>query len=95
MPDRHMQYMWCDGLIPGQFLLEDPTPRIVGTAWLCNGPRQEEWEFALFLPSAVASREEIDWPALLPNEDVTRWLAFDPQGKRIEIEPGAAVPDPS
>jgi hypothetical protein len=95
MPQRHMQYMWCDGLLPEQFLLDEPTPRIVGKAWICNGPKQAEWKFTLFLPGPVASQAEIDWVALLPAEDVTRWLAFDPHGKRIEIEPAAAVPDPA
>jgi hypothetical protein len=93
MPERHMQYMWCDGMVPEQFVMADPTPRIVGRAWICNGPRQAVWEFTLFLPHPVASREEIGWAALLPAEDVTRWLAFDPQRKHIQIEPSAAVPD--
>jgi hypothetical protein len=95
MPERHMQYMWCDGLVPVNFLLDDPTPRIIGQAWICNGPKQAAWEFTLFLPGPVGSRAEIIWAALLPAEDVTRWLAFDPVGKRIQIEPGAAVPDPA
>jgi hypothetical protein len=25
MPERNMQYRWCDGLIPAQFLLDDST----------------------------------------------------------------------
>ncbi len=94
MPERHMQYLWCDGLVPEQFLLDGPTPRIIGRAWICNGSRQDEWEFTLFL-SARSARAEIDWAALLPAEDVTRWLAFDPEGKRIQIEPTAAVADPA
>jgi hypothetical protein len=95
MPERHMQYMWCDGLVPEQFLLDDPTPRIIGRAWICNGPRQAQWAFTIFLPSPVGSRAEIDWAAMLPAEDVTRWLAFDLEGKRIQIEPAAAVADPA
>jgi hypothetical protein len=31
---------------------------------------------------------------LLPPENVTRWLALNLSGKLIQIEPGAAVPDP-
>jgi hypothetical protein len=95
MPERHMQYLWCDGLLPAHFLLDDPTPRIIGQAWICNGPRQAEWEFTLFLPKSVGSRAEIDWAALLPAENVTWWLALDPEGKRLQIEPAAAVAEPA
>ena len=35
----------------------DPTPRITGTAWICNGPRQAEWKFTLFLPGPIGSRD--------------------------------------
>ena len=93
MPERRLQFLWCDGLIPGQYLLDDPRPRITGKAWVCNGPRRAEWEFALLLPRPVWSREEIDWAALLPPEDVTRWMAFDEGRRYIEIEPAVAVPD--
>ena len=74
-------------------LLDDATPRIVGQAWICNGPRQDEWEFTLFLPHAVGSRDEMDWASLLPAENLTKWLVLDQSGKRIQIEPLAAVPD--
>jgi hypothetical protein len=94
MSENHLRGLWCDGLVPTRFLLDDPTPRVTGTAWICNGPRQAEWEFALFLPGPISSREEIDWRALLPAENVTRWLAVDVEGRRIQIEPAAAVRDP-
>jgi hypothetical protein len=41
----------------------------------------------------VISREEIDWAALLPPKNVTRWMSFDERRRYIEIEPAAAVPD--
>jgi hypothetical protein len=93
LSDRDLRYLWCDGLLPVQFLLDDPTPRIIGRAWICNGPKQAEWQFTLFLPSLVGSRAEIDWAALLPAEDVTCWLALDLVGKRFEIDPAAAIAD--
>jgi hypothetical protein len=93
MSQRHLQYLWCDGLIPEQYLLDDPTPRITGRAWIGNGPRQDEWEFTLLLGRPVGARAEIDWSALLPAENVTRWLALDQRCNRIEIDPSAALPD--
>jgi hypothetical protein len=91
MPENHLRFLWCDGFIPQQYLFDGPSPRITGRAWICNGPRQDQWAFTLFLNHPVASRSEIDWPSLLPREDVTRWLAVDPPGKRIQIEPLAAA----
>jgi hypothetical protein len=93
MKDLALRYLWCDGLCPEQYLLRDAVPRITGTAWICNGPKQDEWKFTLFLAHTVGSREQVDWASLLPNEKVTRWLALDQHGKRIQIEPSAAVPD--
>jgi hypothetical protein len=92
MSDRHLQYLWCDGITPEEYLLDDPAPRITGRAWICNGPKQDEWNFTLFLPHPVDSREEINWASLLPPENVTRWLALD-RGRCIQIDPLAAVPD--
>jgi hypothetical protein len=93
MTDRHLRYLWCDGFFPQQYLLNDRTPRITGRAWICNGQKQEEWDFTLFLPNPVGSRQQINWAALLPPENATRWLAIDPVRQRVEIEPAAAVPD--
>jgi hypothetical protein len=79
MPEDHLSSLWCDGVIPSKYLLHEATPRITGTAWICNGPRQDEWEFTLLLPHAVGSRDEIAWATLLPPENVTRWLGLDHQ----------------
>src|SRR5436189_6097823 len=89
MPDNR-RYLWCDGFLPTEYLIEDPTPRIMGRAWICNGPRQDEWEFTLFLPHPVGSQDAVDWASLLPAENLTKWLALDQAGKRIQIEPSAA-----
>jgi hypothetical protein len=93
MADRYLQYLWCDGFTPTQYFLDQNPPRIVGRAWICNGPMREEWDFTLFLPAPATAVELIDWRSLLPPLNVTRWLAVDRDRKRIEIEPGAAVPD--
>jgi hypothetical protein len=93
MADRHLRYLWCDGFIPQEYLLDASCTLITGRVWICNGRRQDEWEFTLFLPQSVGARDQINWAALLPPENVTRWLSVDPAGRRIQIEPAAAVPD--
>jgi hypothetical protein len=95
MSEDRLRYLWCDGFIPVMYLLDDPTPRITGRVWVCDGPRQDEWGFTLILPHPVGSRHEIAWASLLPPEDVTRWLTLDRSGRHLEIEPSAAVPDPA
>jgi len=52
-----------------------------------------EYEFTLLLPHPVGSREEIHWSALLPPENLTRWMTLDETRQRIVIEPAVAVPD--
>jgi len=93
MAENHFRYLWCDGFIAEHYLLDDTMPRIMGRAWICNGPSQDEWKFTLLLPYPVVSRDEVEWELLLPSESVTRWLAVDQSGKRIQIEPSGAVPD--
>lgn len=95
MPENHLRCLWCDGFVPALYLLDGSMPRITGRAWICNGRRQAEWDFTLLLPHPVKSWDEVDWASLLPPEDVTHWLAVDQRGKRIEIDPAAAVPDPA
>jgi hypothetical protein len=92
LPERRYQYFWCDGFIPRNYVLDGLSPRITGQCWICNGNNQE-WEFTLLLPAPVGSREEIDWAALHPPENVTRWMSFNEERRYIEIEPAVAVPD--
>src|SRR4051794_3723813 len=82
----------CDGIYGEAYFINEDPPRILGHAWIC-GTKYEEWKFELYLPNRVASREQIDWAALLPPLNVTKWLAIDEGGKRIQIDPAAAVPD--
>src|SRR5437868_6697848 len=93
LPERRYQCFWCDGFLAGDSILDGPSPWITGKCWICNGPKQDEWDFALYLLAPVGSREEIDWAALHPAENVTRWVSFDEKRRYIEIEPAIAVPD--
>src|SRR3954469_10185647 len=86
LPGRRYRYFWCDGFIPDEYLLEGPSPRITGRCWICNGPQQAEWTFALLLPKPFGACEEIDWGSLLPGEHLTRWMSFDEGRRYIEIE---------
>jgi hypothetical protein len=96
MPEKRLRRLWCDGFIPEAYLLDSESPCITGRAWIANGRSgQEQWKFTLFLRHPVGSRAEIEWDTLLPPDDVTRWLAVDTFGRRLEIEPAAAVPDAS
>jgi hypothetical protein len=89
-----LRRFWCDGFIPDRYDLTGPSPRITGRVWMGIGTsEQQEWEFALLLGSPVGSRDDLDWSALLPLPNVTRWLSVDPIEKRLVLEPRAAVPD--
>jgi hypothetical protein len=68
MADRRLQYLWCDGFIPVQYQLSEDPPKIVGRAWICDDRKQEKWGFTLFLPTAVASVEDVDWRTLIPAQ---------------------------
>ena len=94
LPDRRLRHFWCDGFTPQQYLLDAEPPLITGLAWISQGRHSyEQWTFVLFLDRQFSSLSEIDWASLLPAGDVTRWLAVDPVGKHIEIDPSAGVPD--
>mgnify|MGYP003387065291 CR=1 FL=1 len=93
LPERRHRYLWCDGFLPNEYLLDGRASRITGTAWIGDGPSQSEWDFALLVPRSVRSREEIDWASLLPRENMTRWMSFDEAKRYLEIDPAVAVPD--
>lgn len=94
LSERRYRHFWCDGLLPEQYILTGPSPRVCGKAWICNGPEQfVVWEFTLLLRQSPSSPECIDWSSLLPADDVTRWMSFDEEKRCIEIDPAAAEPD--
>jgi hypothetical protein len=94
MEDRALRFFWCDGFIPQEYLVDDPSPRITGLAWIGSVPRQEQWAFELVLPNTVRSLEHVPWHTLLPAEDVTDWLSIDLEKRQIRIVPSVGVPPP-
>ena len=93
LPQRRLQYFWCDGFQPDEYVLNGAEPRIIGKAWIVDDQKEMVWDFTLLLPSAVNSRHDIDWASLLPPESATRWIAIDESRRYIELEPAVAVPD--
>jgi hypothetical protein len=90
MPDDRLRFLWCDGLIPDDYILNGRSPSITGWAWICNDRQQDQWQFRLFLNKGVSSLAGIDWLSLLPPENVTRWLAINFRAQQIQIVPLAA-----
>jgi hypothetical protein len=95
MSSREFSELWCDGVTAGAYLLDENPPRVCGHAWICCGSKQDEWRFELLLPHSVRSLANIDWSALLPPPNVTRWLSMDREKRIVRVEPSAAVPDPA
>jgi hypothetical protein len=93
--DNSLRALWCDGFLPHTLHIDAPGPRITGHTWIGRGPRhQEEWDFTLILAPHTRTPDQIDWPTLLPQEDVTGWLSIDAERKTMTINPLAAYPDP-
>ena len=95
MPRKHRGALWCDGFAPAIYWIPNPVPRVEGDAWIGYGTNTNVWSFTVFLPKTVQSQKDIDWDSLLPPQNVTCWLAIDEPRRILQIEPEAAVPDPS
>ena len=84
--DERLRHYWCDGFNPGDYEMHGEGPCIRGTAW-CGPSGQEEWEYTLLLGRTAASRNEVEWSALLPDDRLTGWLTPDPARKTLRIDP--------
>ena len=93
LSDKKLRALWCDGLIPEQFHLEDDHASVTGGAWIGQGSGQERWTFVLVIGGNIHRREDIKWPALLPAPDVTGWLSIDTARNTLTIDPSSAYPD--
>ena len=38
LPGR--RHFWCDGILPDEYMLNGPRPRITGKAWIVDGQKQ-------------------------------------------------------
>lgn len=92
--ERHLRYIWCDGIFPEEYDLAGGEPRIQGEA-LCGSTGQELWRFTLVVGQDAASREQIDWSALMPDDRLTGWLTPDPEKKTLRIDPLSGYDDGS
>ena len=84
--DHELCHYRCDGLVPDDYHLAGVEPRISGVAW-CGQSGQEQWRFTLMTGQPATSREQINWPGLLPGDLLTGWMAPDPQNKTLRIDP--------
>ncbi|MEV4312149.1 hypothetical protein [Actinocrispum sp. NPDC049592] len=91
--DARRHGMWCDGFVPEVYDLDSPLPCVRGRAWIGYGPsKQDPYEFTLILPRGLRSKDDIDWAALMPADDMTGWLTYSREWKTLVIYPAAAVP---
>lgn len=91
--EKRYRFFWCDGFVPEQYVLDGPSPRVIGRSWICNGPQQAQWDFVLLLKHGSSSREAIDWASLIPAEGMAGWVSLDEGRAYVEIDPAAATPD--
>ena len=93
MRQRDLRSWWCDGFIPEAFEVVGERCRVSGRVWMAFGQeRQELWDFIVYLGQA-RPREQIEWMAMLPSEDVTGWLALDFETKFMKVDPFVAHAD--
>jgi hypothetical protein len=92
LADRRLRYYWRDGLVREEYDLTSAERQISGVAW-CGPSGQERWRFTLVAGQGAASRDRIDWPALLPGERLTGWLTPDLPKKTLRIEPLSGYDD--
>lgn len=84
--------LWCDGFIPEKYVLDEPSPHISGRVWIGIGTlNQQEWGFTLFLGKPADGSDKINWPELLPLNNLTQWIEVNIESKRLELDPGAGV----
>ena len=95
MRDKQLRTVWCDGLLPDpQIEISRRHRRVTGKVWIgFGGSHQELWDFHLLLGPIVKDRQQIDWSALLPPDEVTGWLSMDFEKKLMTLRPYAIYPD--
>jgi hypothetical protein len=92
LADRRLRSYWCDGLLPDEYDLAGAERHVTGIAF-CGHNGQQRWQFTLVLSPQTASRDQIDWSALLPSDRLTGWLTPNPQNKTLRIDPLSGYDD--
>jgi hypothetical protein len=88
MDDKALRRLWCDGLVPRRYLLDDEVPRITGYAWIVTGTSNDaQWDFVLFVSGPAPAQDAMEWSSLLPPDGATEWLEVDHHAKAIRIHP--------
>ena len=88
MDDKSLRRLWCDGIVPSQYRLNDEVPQITGYAWIVAGTSKDaQWDFVLFLPRSAPSRDAMEWASLLPPDGATDWLEIDQEAQKVRIHP--------
>jgi hypothetical protein len=87
--DDRLRFLWCDGFKPEGVEIRDGVTVVIGYTWF-GDTGQEQTPFTLLIGGPEASRDEVDWTALLPSEEETGWLGVREWG--LEIIPPAIDP---
>ena len=95
MRDENLRIIWCDGFLPDpQIEISRRHRRVTGKFWIgFGGSHHELWDFHLLLGPIVKDRQQIDWAALLPPDEVTGWLSMYFESKLLVVRPYAIYPE--
>jgi hypothetical protein len=78
---------WCDWFEPQQYVLDGPSPCIMGRVGFVGGRNAWERRFILLLGRPIGSLSDVEWEKLLPPEDSDGWLWPENNGEVIVIDP--------
>ena len=84
LPNDELRYLWCDGFLPEDRLLEGGASSIRGRVWIADEKRQWLWGFSVQLPAAA--KEVYDWAWLVPSDGASGWLVADPASRSLAID---------
>jgi hypothetical protein len=94
MRDQRLRGLWCDGFVRENFVISPGGSHVAGRVWIADGQRgQALWNFVLLLGRSRVPREQVNWAALLLEEEVTGWLYLDFEQKFVKVKLSAAHPD--
>jgi hypothetical protein len=86
--DNSMRFLWLDDLVPDTLLPQLETGKVLAWVFVSedNGKSFVEYRLCLHLGSPAAeSYRNAEWSRLLPQPDVTGWLALDRASKEIDV----------